>query len=421
MLLATKESRNSGVRMNENLIFDYLLFGAPQDPQHGYEGMIDIETVKSWQANEYKPNDVPVLVKELDRLMMEYAKKARDKTIKDARLGILLSGGIDSANTLKYLVEVFGSDNIHAYTFGGWGPNTTDVVYSKYTTEAFHIKNHNIVLPKNDYEEETDLYVHSIRKLGIPLDYSNSIPYIYMKQYLLKDEIRYVFNGQNADTLSLAYPAPNYTYKTFKVFQNLFGTASFNFIGESFNPFWFIRRFKSCGTWKYVKMSKDYKTRISNFFKPVDSLRLDLQQKIIVMEEMFTEARYSQNHQKKLMEIDKISAFNQYYDRAIIKFLLKLRPELRAKGNFNKYLLYELAKNNDVPREVREKPKKGLSYGHHHFLENKLHLPIWEKMMSDKNLNQYVDVKRACEKEKDNFFLFDRIRSCYLFMNFAGT
>jgi asparagine synthetase B (glutamine-hydrolysing) len=180
-----------------------------------------------------------------------------------------------------------------------------------------------------------------------------------------------------------------------------------------------MTRFKSSGTNKYIKISNDYKIRLKNFWKPISNLKATFQQKIILMEEIYTEAPSCQNHQKKLLEFFGLKVLNPYYDPDFIKYTISLSDCWRQKNNYNKYLLYKLAEKNEVPREVIEKEKKGLSYGFTHFIQNKYHLRIWDEILANKLLSKYIDIELAFKKEKDNFFLFDRLMSAHYFIKYV--
>lgn len=388
---------------------DFLLYGAIMDDGFSFDGHLNSDDFSDLKHGRKDISEKEILEK-LDRLMNDYTNKVKEEIKDEKKVGILLSGGIDSANILSYLTG-WKDKMVFAYTWGGWGKNTTDIIYSKFTAGRFkeNMAVHKAMFTDCNYEKEKEFYIEEIKKFKVPLDYSSVIPYIFLKKEILKDGIKIVFNGQNADTLFMAYPAPVKIYRL----SLLFGLIGLDNI---FNPFWMMRMFKSVGAWKYVFKDKFYKKRIDLFYNPINRLPLSLQQKIIVMEEMFTETRSNQNHQKKLLESDGLKVYNHYYDRNFIRLAITVPDKLREKNGFSKYLLYKFAKMRDIPKEVIEKPKKGMSYGYKDFIDKKLHLPVWGEIRANKRLGAFLDVEKAYRKERDNFFLFDRLRSAHYFM-----
>ena len=184
------------------------------------------------------------------------------------------------------------------------------------------------------------------------------------------------------------------------------------------NPLWFMRRFKSLGVFRYVRPSRGYKKRIFDFWKKIDKFSLTLQQKIILMEEIFTEAPIRQNHQLKIMESKGIKVFAPYYYRPLVSLAMSLPDNIRAERNFNKSLLYELAEINNVPKEIIEKGKKGLSYGYVNFLKSDFYKKIKEEIKQNEFLKRFVDLSKALDNfsiDRHYFLLFDRLRSFHYF------
>jgi len=396
-----------------NLILDFLLYGAPLDEIYIYNNSIkqDLLNYFNKPSQFINKKSEKEIIYDLNKNLKNYIENLiRQKT---GKIGILLSGGIDSANILSHLVS--NNQDIFAYTWGGWGIETMDVIYSKFSVKKFGILKQKIISLDHNYENQIKLFIEAMKMVKLPLSFSNCIPYLRMVDEIKKDGISYIFNGQNADTLFMSYPAPVLTFQCLKIFNFLGLDKFFSFL----NPIIFMSRFKSLGTSKYIKMTDDYKTRLNSFWKPINKLPTTFQQKIVIMEEIYTEARTCQNHQKEFLEAHGLEVLNPYYDLDFIKYTISLPDYWRKKDNYKKYLLYKLAKNNGVPKEVIEKPKKGLSYGYTNFIENKHHLKIWEEILDNKILSKYVDVRSAFEHERDNFFLFNRLMSAHYFIKYV--
>jgi len=382
--------------VNKNIL-DFLYFGSCLQSDDDIFGLKDLDLL-----NEV--TDEEELVSIFTKRFNDYFA---DNLYTHDNVGVLLSGGIDSANLLSFLKK--DNKKILAYTWGGWGEKTTDVIYSKYTVKKFGVDKHSIILKDDNYKKEEDMFIDLIKKIKIPLNFRTAIPYIFMKKEILNDNIKIVLNGQNADTLFMSYMAPVKAFKILRKTSDLL-----------LNPILLMACFKSSGLWKYVKFNKKYLKELYDIYQPISKLKISLQRKIILCEEIYTEARYCQNHQKKILEYDtNIKVLNPYYDKQFINYCLSASDEIRGKDNFNKSPLYVFARKNGVPAEVINKPKKGLSYGYKDFLEKKMHLPIWKEIMEDRFLNQFVNTNKAYNKAKNNFDVFDRLRSIHFFIKYV--
>ena len=196
---------NDQQKQQDYLLLDVLLYG-------NFLHEPNWEEVKNSLISSPSILKKNLLVKEIKKLISDFCEGVIKKTNPE-KIGILLSGGIDSANILAELVRF--NIPIYAYTWGGWGEDSTDVKYAKITAQRFGIKNHRIVLIDDNYSREELLYKGALKDLKIPLDYSNAIPFLRMREAILEDGVNVLFHGQNADTIFLAYSPPIKLYKFF--------------------------------------------------------------------------------------------------------------------------------------------------------------------------------------------------------------
>ncbi len=325
------------------------------------------------------------------------------------KVGIMLSGGIDSANMLAHLVKNKNIKEIIAYTWGGWGMESTDVRYSKLSIEKFGIARHRIVCKSEDYAGELSDFRKELVAHGKPLNYFESIPYISLRKLMLEDGVTLIYHGQNADTLWMGYPAPVRVYFA-SLFLNPLG------LGKILNPFRLIGYYKSNSLYPYVKTPKGYWDRIWEKYAKIAQLHTRLQNKIIMMEQAYTESPIRQAHQHGIFEQAGIKVCTPYYDDEVVHFALSVSNKERKRNGWNKAMLHDVARLNGVPDEVIEKGKKGLSYGYTSYIKQKLHLLIWDEMAKNEELNRYVDIPKARRKKENDFYAFDRLRSLHEFL-----
>ena len=395
--------------MYKNNYLDYLLYGAfLDDSRYVWDGRLSIEDYKNLPVTELSLREIVERLDEIIRASVKNLSAGAEK------VGILLSGGIDSINILSYLARFLGSEKIIAYT---WAirHNSPEAALSRLAAEKYGVKNHRIIIRPEDYnyEYEKQLFIQELKKVKLPLNYRDVVPNIIIKNLVKEDGVGIMFNGMNADTLFLANSWTKRVYKISRLLNFFCGHLAWT-------PLELISQSTSYGAWKYALTDKAYRKRIKQLYREIENLKLTLQQKIIVMEELYTETPLRQASQRKLFEVDGIKMNNPYYDRSLILFALSVTDGVREMNDFGKYPLYELARLNEVPQEVVGNPKLVRTYGFRNFMNRKLHLPIWEEMLSNRTLRQCVDIDLAFQKGRDNGLLFDRLRSLHYFIRYVA-
>lgn len=404
--------------LNRESIFDFLLFGTMLPPLSPIEGVStkmpgEIDN----DENLYKSLDISIknrslkeFVDEFDIVLGEYFEK-----YKNEKNAVLLSGGIDSAIILSYLDR-----DTTCITWGGWGKESSDVIYSKITAKVFHVDNHHFVY--SDFDRDIEDYKDIVKKLKIPILFSNSVPYIQMSKYAKDLGLKSWFMGQNADTVLLSY-APEVAVRKIIGIKKWFPFNPFSFL-KSRKKFLFSTNnivklfayFKSNGVFpgKWIKVSSEYFKRKDELVAPYIS-GANLSQKIILTEELLTEARRNQICQNEVPVLFDVDVFCPFYSKEFIELALSIPDWLRKKDNYDKLIFKELAKKRGVPLNVIYKEKKGLSYDHVGVINSKKHLPIWDKMERDDFLNSFIDVREIRLEKQDDFLVFDTLSSLYYY------
>jgi len=154
-----------------------------------------VDFVEGFQHKNFRPIDDKdrVLVKTSEDIDREIQKQFDELYRKYDKIGILLSGGMDSANLAAYLKP--GS---HAYTFNSVsGEFDEDVSRAKTYCKKFNLNHHLIDITMEDYEKYTPIVmrykfapVHSIE------------PQIYKAAMLAKsDGVQLMIVGESADLI----------------------------------------------------------------------------------------------------------------------------------------------------------------------------------------------------------------------------
>lgn len=153
----------------------------------------DINFFKGFKHHNYSPWTLRIGVKSSKDIDREIAKQIDKLYSQYENIGILLSGGMDSANLASYLKP--GS---HAYTFTSEsGVFNQDVERAKHYCEKFGLKHHLIPITFEDYKKYTPIVmankfapVHSIE------------PQIYKAAIQAKkDGVEMILVGESADLI----------------------------------------------------------------------------------------------------------------------------------------------------------------------------------------------------------------------------
>jgi len=153
----------------------------------------DMDFFKGFRHRNYCPSNLRIGVATSRDIDREISKQIDNLYSKYDEIGILLSGGMDSANLASYLKP--GS---HAYTFTSEsGVFNKDVERAKYYCKKFGLKHHLIPITFDDYKKYTPIVmankcapVHSIE------------PQIYKAAIQAKkDGVEMVLIGESADLI----------------------------------------------------------------------------------------------------------------------------------------------------------------------------------------------------------------------------
>ncbi len=415
------ERINSDFKLNDSAIFDFFLYTSFLPDNSPIKGVKILGAGMDIRGtSQYSSLKMDNLNLNREEFVLGIKKRLVDFIKKNLRErnGLMLSGGIDSAILLALLPK-----NTVCVTWGGWGENSTDVVYAKKTAKKFGVKDHYFVYPeKNDL----NIYINYIKKIGLPMTYAASIAYIKMSRKFDELGISNFYMGQNADTLFMDYPAPQlvkkikYLKKFIPNFLNPFRYS--NKLGKFFKNNiteyeQFLAIFKSSSIYpRYVKnLNDNYWFSKKEFIKrnfPNDVN--DEHKKIILIEQILTESRKSQIYQNTIPNIVGIKANCPYYSKELIKFIFRIPHKYIKEKKYSKQLLKDLAGQLGVPKEVIEKGKKGLSWGYSEFIKSQQYKISWDVFEKDNFINKYIDVKKIRIDKGNVFSVFDAIRSIWI-------
>ena len=143
-------------------------------------------------------------VDKLDELLL----RAVQRTCRFDKVGLYLSGGIDSALTGIYLKKL--GVRVNAYTSAPWGRNSTETPFAKTNAAEIGVDNHFIdFLETSDYKDS----VYSIPNLyGVPHGTTTGIGVASLWRNSAIGKEKQIYGAQGCDTINCSVPAQYVSY-----------------------------------------------------------------------------------------------------------------------------------------------------------------------------------------------------------------
>ena len=178
----------------------YTLFKSVKKVKPGQYILINIDDSIDKRTFNYAINSVSKMrnIKMNDALMMyeeNLERAVKRQLLSDVDIGIMLSGGIDSALIAYYAKKHYGG-NLKAFTIGFEGSfNEDEISDAQETANFLNIEHHIKKITFNDY---LSLIEDCTRIIEEPLATTSIIPMYYLSQ-LASEHVKVVLTGQGAD------------------------------------------------------------------------------------------------------------------------------------------------------------------------------------------------------------------------------
>jgi len=413
-----------GRNINHTSIWDFLLFGSmlpPHSPLQDVSLLYPGERIGN-ESHGLLYQEIPYAIK---RLAPEQFVDEFDSCLKDyfaAHPGVpavLLSGGIDSAIIASYMPK--GSAFI---TWGGRGEATDDVQYARISAEHFESGSHTMVFA--DYERDLALYKEAVIALGFPMLFNSAVPFLRMAEAAREIGVTNWFMGQNADTLFMSYPAPvlakrlHYLNTVLPLNPLALAPDRRRYLFSTPSIVRIFAYFKSLGVFPgdWIQIPEAYFEEKEVLMDSMPARTLD--QRIIMLEEILTESRRNQICQNEIPALFGIDTLCPYYDQRFVELALSMPSALRSKNRYGKQIFKDLARRRGVPAEIIDKRKTGLSYGFEDLVESGAHIPVWNSMEKDDDLNTFVRVRKIREERQDDPLTFIMLSSLHYWLELVA-
>ena len=282
---------------------------------HFYE--LDLKDYSSKEFEFYsfinkKKSNFDTSLDHLDNLLKESVKS---RLITDQKIGLFLSGGIDSSLIAHYSKEL--DQDIESFTVSVKGKTFDEIEKAKQLSQHLNIKNFSIDLDEKKFNE---IYSDVIKKLDEPLGAPTFVP-TYMVSKIAAKRVKSVLSGDGGDEIFGGYDIFKYL-KLINFAKNLLGKNTFSLmevllkilpVSKKNLSFDFkIRRFL-----RGIKYPKEYQNTMFLSSVSIEDLEELFNEKINV-DDFFSDLRIFDNKLKGL----------NYYDKTLLYYVQYYLPDL---------------------------------------------------------------------------------------------
>ena len=175
----------------------FTLFQGIRKIQPGHRLIVENGHLLQERCFFFNPNSYQHLREDEYILLLQerFEAAVRRQMISDVPIGLLLSGGIDSAVILAIMSEA-ASEPVHTFTVGfSDGGDANELYDANLTAKHFGAKHHEILLNNLDYRK---LIEKSIWHIEEPIGTTSALPMYFVSQ-LARKHVKVVLTGQGAD------------------------------------------------------------------------------------------------------------------------------------------------------------------------------------------------------------------------------
>lgn len=326
------------------------------------------------------------------------------------RIGVCLSGGVDSAFLLSLAKQEGRGKAVFAITIGPWGETSSDLAYARLSAGFSGVK-----------QVERHVGVADLNHLPrvVALMEQPNFDTTALAFYLLAEEARkygisLMLSGQNADTMMGAMPYVKYIYWSDRLQHYLTRRLSralsrlsawlpqgllrnrLSFLLTPEHGVAKLLHFKTQLFYQYRDSLFPFLGRIdeAEIFQPLyDSVARiadsDIADVVIYWDEKFTEAPRCLEAMQK--PADGVTVKLPYYDQDVVDFSLKVPNKVRAEEVWDKMLLRDAAKSL-VHRQLYRKKMKSLTFPTHRWFGEILRERVPQFLAADNFLKEFVNI-----------------------------
>ena len=397
----------------------YAIIGARHVETPNLDVSIDISIKKYWNAEDnIKPGLICNFEEAKTKLNELLISSVSYQLVSDVPYGVFLSGGTDSSMVTAIAQKITGKP-VKTFSIGFKESKYNEAPYSKAIADYLGTDHHEFIVSYKDaiplIEEMTDVYDE-------PYADSSAIPTMLVSE-LAKKYVTVVLSGDGGDELFFGYGAYRWANRLsnplIRLFRKPIGFA-LSQLSNRYKRAAYLFRYSGKEKIKsHIFSQEEYlftENELNNLLTEDYNISVlpeekqdKIQRNLSPVEE---QALFDLNYYLKddlLVKIDRASMKYSLetrvplLDHRIVEFCLNLSPELKQKGNIQKFLLKEVLYDY-IPKKYLMRPKWGFAIPLNKWLRNELSYLI-DDYLSEPVINKYAIVKYpAVKKLKDNFF-----------------
>jgi len=195
----------------------YTMFEGIERIPFGYD-IVDSTLRQAWYP---KYSTIDCSLEDSKQTIDVLLKTSIERLTKGKKIGIVLSGGLDSSLVVALAREIYPSADLRTYTSGFVGDNEFE--YARIVSEKFETEHKEIELSVDDYLGDMSFIRELIRFKGEPL-HPNELALAYAEKQAALDGCEVILCGEGADDIFGGYG------RNFRMYMNFPGGSIRDFV-----------------------------------------------------------------------------------------------------------------------------------------------------------------------------------------------
>lgn len=363
--------------INHNKILNYLAYGyksIERDNDSFYENIFKLEPGTNLIINnnfefKFKKFWRPKIFensfseKKINNIISSNLNKSISEICKsNLKIGLSLSGGVDSNLLLSFITKKLGKRNITTYSIIDNDPRYDESELINYSAKIYGVRNQKIILdPRENHFENLNKLIQYHDK---PISTINYFLQSYIYKTMAKDNIKISINGNGADEMFAGY---------YQHYQLYYQTLNKNDLKVSFKKKWGENILPLLRNNEFKNLNKK---KIKSFFKFFNKKEFRKNFKKNLREEFFiynvlknkmANEFFYQTLPLALHEDDLNAMFysienrSPFLSKSLVETCFSIKSKYFMKDAFNKYLLRKNSENILKDRIRLNREKKGFN------------------------------------------------------------
>lgn len=425
-------------------IYQYLTFQYVPHPMTGFVGIkklppatyliIDkngkIEEKRYWRLDYSEKLDLSE--EEWKKKIMEELEEAvKLRMISDVPLGAFLSGGVDSS-AIVALMSKFSTKPVKTFSIGFEEEAYNELPYARKIAKLFNTDHHEFIVKSDAIEILPKLAYHYEE----PYADSSAIPTFYLAE-LTKKYVTVALNGDGGDENFAGYD--RYNQYRLNILLDKFPNFSKTFLaimaklGNKILPSRFFGRAERFSLRIKKPIEEQYLSYLAAFLPELKheimtgkfAYFISQNASVDFLNLKFSSIPFNQNWLDRVLQLDfenylpddlmvkvdiasmafGLESRSPFLDHKFLEMTAKIKPNLKMKGGYKKYI-FKKALKNIIPEEILDRKKMGFGVPLDSWFRGPLYKHAKDILLSDKAIKRgffkSFEVEKLIEEHKNN-------------------